>query len=171
MNDSASPKTDPSVAHPVRSAMERHDVDAVLHEFAPGFTLRSPVTEAPFDGVDSHRLLRVVLESYERWECLTELSSGDECVLITRVRIGGRDVGIVDHMRHGLDGKVVDFTAYTRPLQGTAAIGSVVAPKIALQRSRLRSRLVAALMRPAPSVTGLVDELISSLAAMHTRGG
>jgi hypothetical protein len=101
-------------AHPVRIAMEQHDIDAVLREFAPGFALRSPVTETPFDGADSHRLLRVVLESYDRWECLSELSGDDECVLITRVQIGGRDVGIVDHMRHGPDGKVVDFAAYTR---------------------------------------------------------
>ena len=157
--------------HPVRIAMERHDIDAVLREFAPGFVLRSPVTQTPFDGVDSHRLLRVVLESYERWECLSEFGNGREHVLITRVRIAGRDVDLVDHMRHGPDGKVVDFTAYTRPLEGAATIARVVAPKIALHRSRPRALLVAALTRPAPPVIGLADRLISFLAAMHTRKG
>jgi hypothetical protein len=150
--------------------MERGDVDAVLSEFAPGVVLRSPVSATQFEGADSHRLLRAVLESYEDWECLSEFGIRDEHVLITRVRIGGRDLGVVDHMRLGGDGKVVDFTAYTRPLEGTATVARVVAPKIARQRSCLRSAVTAALTRPVPSIIRVGDKMISAVASMHTRG-
>lgn len=154
--------------YPVRTAMERHDIDMVLSEFAPGFVMRSPVTPIPFVGSDSHTLLRAVLESYERWECVSEFGNEHEHVLITRVRIGGLDMGIVDHLRHGPDGRVVEFAAYTQPLVGAVTIARVVAPKVARRRSRARSVVTDVVLRPAPAVVGLADKLMSSMAAMHT---
>jgi hypothetical protein len=155
--------------HPIRVAMEQMDVDAVLRCFAPRFVLRSPVTRVPFTGADSHRLLRAVLESYERWECLAEFGDDHELVLITRTRIGGREVQVVDHMLFGPEGTVVDFTGYARPLDGTATFASVVAPRIAAERGRSRRSLVAALTRPVPAIIRLADTLVSTLAAMHSR--
>jgi hypothetical protein len=149
--------------------MEQLDVDAVLECFAPGFVLRSPVTRVPFTGPDSHRLLRAVLESYERWECLAEFGDDHELILITKTRIGGRQAQVVDHMLLGPEGTVVDFTGYARPLDGTATFASVVAPKIAGQRGRLRQFLVAALTRPLPTIIALADKLVSAVAAMHSR--
>ena len=155
--------------HPIRAAMERLDVDAALECFAPGFVLRSPVTQAPFTGADSHRLLRVVLESYESWECLAEFGDDHELLLVTKTRIGGREVQVVDHMLFGPDGAVVDFTGYARPLDGTATFASVVAPKIAGRRGRRWQLLVAVLTRPFPTIIRLADRLVSALAAMHGR--
>jgi hypothetical protein len=149
--------------------MEAGDADGVLSHFAPDFTMRSPVARIPFHGQDSHRLLRAVLESYEHWECLAEFRSGSEHVLVTRARIGGREVEVVDFMRAGTDGKVVDFTAFSRPLVGTASFARVVAPLIARQRSGLRAFFVALLTSPLPAVLGFGDRLVSALAAMHTR--
>jgi hypothetical protein len=149
--------------------MEQLDVDAVLKYFAPHFVLRSPVTRAPFTGADSHRLLRTVLESYERWECLAEFGDEHELVLITKTRIGGREVQVVDHMLFGPEGTVVDFTGYARPLDGTGTFATVVAPKIAGQRGRLRQSLVVALTRPVPAIIRLADKLVSALAGMHGR--
>jgi hypothetical protein len=149
--------------------MERRDVDAVLECFAPGFVLRSPVSRTPFTGADAHRLLRAVLDSYEQWECLAELGNDRELVLITRTRIGGREVQVVDHMLLGADGAVVDFTGYARPMDATAVFASVVAPKIAGQRGALRRSLVAALTRPVPAIIRRADALVSALAAMHRR--
>ena len=155
--------------HPIRVAMERRDVDAVLQWFAPGFVLRSPVTGTPFTGTDSHRLLRSVLESYEHWECVAEFGDEQELVLMTETRIGGREVGVVDHLRFGPEGTVVAFTGYARPLDGAATFARVVAPKIAGQRSRSRQVLVAALTRPVPAIIHRADRLVSALAAMHER--
>jgi hypothetical protein len=149
--------------------MEAGDVEGVISHFAPDFTMRSPVTSVPFHGPDSHRLLRTVLESYEHWECLAEFRNGSEHVLVTRARIGGREVEVVDFMREGADGKIVDFTAFSRPLDGTASFARVVAPLIARQRSRLRAILVAVMTRPLPALLGFGDRLVSALAAMHTR--
>jgi hypothetical protein len=156
--------------HPVRLAMEAGDIDGVIRHFAADFTLRSPVTRASLHGEDSHRLLRTVLASYERWECLAEFRDGPDHVLVTHARIGGRDVEIVDLMREGPDGNVVEFTAYSRPLDGTASFAQVVAPLIARQRSRVRAVVVALLTRPLPALLAFGDKLVSALAAMHAPG-
>jgi hypothetical protein len=148
--------------------MEAGDVEGVMSNFAEDFTMRSPVTRVPFHGAAAHRLLRSVLEGYEHWECVAEFHSGSDHVLITRARIGGRDVEVADLLRTGPDGRVVDFTAYARPLDGTASFARVIAPVIARRQRRSRALLVAAVTRPLPGILRFGDRLISAIAAMHT---
>jgi len=161
------------VTHPVLDQLlswhsARRDVAPASEPDGVVSELRRTVTPIPFVGSDSHMLLRAVLESYERWECVGEFGNEHEHVLITRVRIAGLDMGIVDHLRHGPDGRVVEFAAYTQPLVGAVTIARVVAPKIARRRSRARSVVTDVVLRPAPAIVGLADKLISSMAAMHT---
>jgi hypothetical protein len=111
--------------------------------------------------------MREVLTSYEDWDCLVELSNGDWHALVTRARIGGREVEVVDLMRQE-GGKVVDFTAFSRPLDGTATFAAVIAPRFAARRGRIWRFIVALLTRPLPRLLAFGDRLISRLAALHS---
>ena len=70
-----------------------------------------------------------MLDSFESWECVAEIGDDHRLILIARVQIRGREVQLVDDMRVGPDGMVVEFTVYARPLAGSAMLASVAAPK------------------------------------------
>jgi hypothetical protein len=149
----------------MRAAMERRDAAAMVELFAPDAVFRSPVTATPFEGREAvAELMEAVVEQFETWECTDEITTGDSTVLLIRGRIGGRDVDLVDVMRHDEQGRVTEMRVHGRPISGVAAFAAAVGPRLARRRGRLAVLVVTLLARPLPGVLALGDRIISRLA-------
>ncbi len=143
----------------LRAAMEAQDLDRAVDAFASGAILRSPLTDAlVFEGRDQIRAItQVVLEAFEDLRYVSELRTGDSAFLVSRARVGGADLEIVDHIRLDPDGKIREFTVFFRPLPAAAVALRVIGAGLGRRRSALRGRLISALARPLGFLTAKGD--------------
>jgi hypothetical protein len=118
----------------------------MVDSLADDVLVYSPITDAPLFVGREHvaALLVLLVEKYERWECRGEGQIGDSHVLIIRGRFGGREVELVDVIRHNAHGQVQEMRFHGRPMHGIAAFAPAVGPPVLRRRSRFR----AAVLRP-----------------------
>jgi hypothetical protein len=151
--------------HPIRAAMEARDREAIAELLAPDVNLFSPLIGVPFRGrAPVAVLLELIAESFERWQTVEEFRSGDRHVIVTRARIGGRDVDLVEVLAHDEHGRIREFRVHGRPMSAVAAFGAVIGPRLARRRGRARAALVRALTAPLPGLLALGDRTVARLA-------
>jgi hypothetical protein len=151
----------PSDQLELRAAMEARDLDRAVDAFASGAILRSPLTDGlAFEGRDQIRAItQVVLEKFENLRYVSELRTGDTAFLVSRARVGGADVEIVDYIRLNPDGRIRECTIFFRPLPAAAVALRVIGAGLGRRRSALRGRLISALARPLGFLAGTGDEI------------
>lgn len=150
--------------HPLRLAMEARDHAAFVATLAPDVVLHSPATAVPFRGREAvAALTRPVIAGFESWECRYEIADGDRHVLAIRARIGGRDVELMEELRHDGDGKVSELRLHGRPLAGVAAFAGVAGPALARPRGRLYALAVGLVTGPLPRLLAAGDALVARL--------
>ena len=118
--------------HPFRVAAESHDIDALLTTLAPDVVLHSPVTFAPYAGKETvGRLLRLVSEAFDGWQCVTETHDPDGVIgFVFRTHVGDRELEGLDLLRLDADGLIAELTVMIRPLSGLIALAQVIGPKV-----------------------------------------
>lgn len=121
------------MTHAFRTAVEAHDIEAVVTTLAPDVVLHSPVTFYPFEGRDAvATVLRAVIEVFEDFAYTDELTAGATTALVFTARIGDRRVEGVDLLRNDGDGRVADLTVLVRPRSGLEALAAAMAQRLGL---------------------------------------
>lgn len=160
------------VPHPLRTAMEARDVDAMVATLAPDVVFRSPAVSTPFVGREAVReLFTALIASLEEFEYTHEIDGGETRVIGFRARIAGRPVEGVDLLEHDADGRVREITVYARPLSGAAAFVAAIGPRLAAARSPARGRFAAIGTRPLPGFLAFVDAVGARLIRARTLKG
>jgi hypothetical protein len=114
-----------------RSAAEAGDLDALLATLAPDVVFRSPVVFAPYTGREATGLvLGVVMEVFEDFRYVDQLSAADSEALVFQARIGDRRLDGIDHLRFGADGLVSQLTVFIRPLSGVLAARDAIGARL-----------------------------------------
>src|SRR4051812_35471219 len=142
---------------PVRAAMLARDADALVATFAPDVVLLSPVTARPFRGREEvGELMTELLAALEDLEYTAVAVDGDTYLVAFRVRLGGREVQLVDLMRFDDEGRLREIVVHARPMAGAALFAGVVGPRIARRRARWRG-VAAQAARPLPRALRALD--------------
>jgi hypothetical protein len=117
--------------HPFRIAVEARDHEAVLATLHHDVVLHSPIAFEPFRSkAVVGRLLGVLLEHvFEDFAYTDELAAeGGAHALIFASRVGDKQVQGLDLLRHGDDGRILDFTVMVRPLSAAMALRDAIGP-------------------------------------------
>jgi hypothetical protein len=118
--------------HPVRAAIEAHDLDALAALFADDIVFHSPVAFHPFAGRATVReVLENVMEVFDGFHYVDELAGPGTHGLVFRAKVGERDVEGLDHLRFDAEGRVSEFTVMVRPLSGLVALAEAMGPRVA----------------------------------------
>ncbi len=120
------------MSHAFRTAVENRDLLAVSAALAPDVVFRSPVAFAPFRGrEDVTEVLGNVMEVFEDFTYVDELSGEGTHALIFTAQVAGRDLQGLDHLVLDDDGLVTELTVMVRPLSGVIALAEAMAPRVA----------------------------------------
>ncbi len=131
--------------HPFVAALAARDHAALVHTLAPDVVLHPPVVLTTFDGRETvGELYAADMESFEEFEVVEELSSGDTYAFFWRGRMEGRFVEGAIRLRLDSAGKVGDITVVGRPLSGLAGFMTGTGPRFARRR---RGPVVGAMLR------------------------
>jgi hypothetical protein len=130
--------------------MEARDLRAVVESFAPDAVFRSPFTDRLcFIGREQiAELVEVLFEVFEDLRYIEQSRVGNLVFLTARVRVGGRELEIVDRLQLGPDGQIEEMTVFFRPLPASAVALRLIGAGLARRKSRLRSALLSTLARP-----------------------
>jgi len=144
---------------PLRSAMEARDLAAAVEAFAPNAVLHSPITgKLRFEGRGQiAALLRVVLDVFDEFSYTDEFRSAQGAILIAKAKLGSTEVELVDHIRLGPDGKIIEMTVFFRPMPAIAVALRSLGVGLARRKSRTRAALVSALSGPLVFLTRAGD--------------
>jgi hypothetical protein len=144
---------------PLRAAMEARDLSAVVDSFAPDAVLHSPFTaKLTFNGRDEiGAVTKVILDVFDDLHYTEELRGENAAVLVSRARVGGEEIEMVDHMRLGPDGKIQEFTVFFRPLPATTAALRLIGAGLGRRKSPARAAIISALARPLAFMTRTGD--------------
>lgn len=109
--------------HPFRAAVEARDLDAAIALLHPDCTFHSPAVYRPYEGRDATAfVLRAVVEVFEDFRYVDELTGDDTHGLVFEARVGDREVTGWDYLRTDEDGLITEFTVMVRPLSGLQAL-------------------------------------------------
>ena len=144
-----------------RAAGERTDLAAFLETLGPSVRLRSPISfRARFEGLDTvAALMQAVFDVIHDIEYFEDVGTSTTRGLFYRARIGGQAVEGAILVRLDERAKVTEMTMFFRPLPGLAALTAMLTPRLAAQRGRARSLVVAAMTRPVAFLTRAGDAL------------
>ena len=120
------------MTHPVRTAIEARDLDALSALLAEDVVFNSPVAFHQYTGrATVTELLRNVMEVFTDFHYVDELVGDGSHALIFSAGVGGRTVLGLDHLRFDADGLVSEFTVMVRPLSGVIALAEAMGPRVA----------------------------------------
>jgi hypothetical protein len=118
--------------HAFRAAVEARDLPAMVETLSHDVAFHSPVAFKPFEGrAVVEQLLGHVMETFEDFRYVDELSGDGTHALIFRARIGEKQVHGLDHFELDGDGRIAVFTVMVRPLSGAIALAEAMGPKVA----------------------------------------
>ena len=119
------------MSHPVRAAIEAHDVDAVATLLSEDVVFKSPAVYRPYQGRDVVvALLGVVSQVFENFRYVNEWRDGKTTILRFEANVGDRELQGIDILEDGADGLVESFTVMIRPLSGLQALAAAVTAHI-----------------------------------------
>lgn len=111
--------------------MEERDIEAMVSLLSPQVRLYSPVAFRPFVGhVQVRELFVHLLEVFEGFHYVDELVGDGSHALIFRAHIGEVQVQGLDHLVHGDDGLVTEFTVMVRPLSASIRLAETMGPRV-----------------------------------------
>jgi hypothetical protein len=120
------------MTHPVRTAIEARDVDALRALFADDIVFNSPVAFHPYTGRDTVvELLTHVMQVFTDFRYVDELAGEGTHALVFTAGVSGRAVEGLDHLRFDDAGLVSEFTVMVRPLSGAIALAEAMGPRVA----------------------------------------
>ena len=118
------------MSHPLRTAIEADDIDAVASLLAEDVVFRSPAVYRPYEGRETVvALLALVAQVFENFRYVNEWRDGATTILFFEANVGNRDLQGIDILEEGEDGLVQRFTVMIRPLSGLQAVAAAVAAR------------------------------------------
>lgn len=106
-----------------RSAVEAHDLEAMMEVFAEDVSFHSPIVFKTYHGKDELRfVLAGVMQVFGDLHYVAEYRSATGAVLHFRTRVGGRELDGIDLLEFGADGLCHDFTVMVRPYSAATAL-------------------------------------------------
>jgi hypothetical protein len=145
----------------LRAGMEARNVAAVLETFAEDAVLHSPLTDRlSFTGRDEiATLIPVLFAVFEELHYTDQVTSESTTFLVLRTTIAGRDLEIVDRLRFGASGTIVEFTAFFRPLPVATLALQRIGAGLGRQRSRPLGMFMATATSPLVAMAGAGDRM------------
>jgi hypothetical protein len=139
--------------------MEAREHAAVVDSFAPDAVLYSPLTtRLAFTGRGQiATLVEVLFEVFPDVRYTDEVLTNGTAVLVWRSVISGQDIEGVDVLRLRPDGKIVEFTAFFRPLPAAAAALRTISAGLTRRKSPAKAALMSALTQPLAILTRAGD--------------
>jgi hypothetical protein len=117
-----------------RTAVEARDFDAISSLLADDVVFRSPVVFTPYEGRDvTMVILRNVIEVFQDFHYVRELSDEDGHALIFEATVDGLTIVGCDFLRYDEAGKIVDFTVMVRPLNAAHALATAMAARMGVR--------------------------------------
>jgi limonene-1,2-epoxide hydrolase len=99
-----------------RTAVEKHDLDAMLAVFADDVSFHSPIVFKTYRGKEALRfILSGVMKVLKDFRYVGEYEAPEGGVLHFRARVDDRDVDGIDMLHFRDDGLCDDFTVMVRP--------------------------------------------------------
>jgi hypothetical protein len=119
------------MSHPVRAAIEAHDVEAVAALLSEDVVFRSPAVYRPYQGREVVvALLGVVAQVFENFRYVNEWRDGNTTILGFEANVGDRELQGIDILEEGADALVESFTVMVRPLSGLQALAAAVTARV-----------------------------------------
>jgi hypothetical protein len=119
------------MSHPVRAAIEAHDVGTVAALLSEDVVFKSPAVYRPYQGREVVvALLTVVAEVFENFRYVNEWRDGATTILSFAATVGDRELEGIDILEDGADGLVQSFTVLVRPLSGLQALAAAVTARV-----------------------------------------
>jgi hypothetical protein len=119
------------MSHPVRAAIEAHDVGAVAALLSEEVVFKSPAVYRPYQGREVVvALLGVVEQVFENFRYVNEWRDGRTTILSFEASVGDRELQGIDILEDGADGLVQSFTVMVRPLSGLQALAAAVTARV-----------------------------------------
>ena len=114
-----------------REAVEAADPDAMEAALAPDVVFNSPAVFKPYEGREQvMALLRHVIEVFEDFEYVDELSGEGTHGLVFRARVGDKQLDGWDYLTLDEDGLVTRLTVMIRPLSGLIAVAQEMGSRL-----------------------------------------
>jgi SnoaL-like domain len=99
---------------------------------SPDVVFSSPVAFKPFRGrADVTEVLSNVMEVFEDFAYIDELTGEGSHALVFSASVGGRALQGLDHLRFDDDGLISEFTVMVRPLSSVIALAEAMGPRVA----------------------------------------
>ncbi len=126
--------------HPFRTAVEKHDLDAVHALLAEDATFLSPVAFKPYHGREMvAAILRGAMRVFQDFHYVKELSDGDEHALVFKARIDNTDIHGCDFLTMNEDGLIQEFCVMLRPMSAVHAMSEAMRSQFELIDRELRT--------------------------------
>jgi hypothetical protein len=108
-----------------RRAAEAKDFSKGEELFSPDVVFRSPAVFKPYEGLEVLGvILTNVAQVFEDFRYVDQVETGDTAVLVFEARVGEKELGGVDVLRFGKDGKIAELMVMIRPASGLIALGA-----------------------------------------------
>jgi hypothetical protein len=115
-----------------RRAVEARDLPAALALLHPDVEFRSPAVHTPYVGAEQvGSILGHVLEVFEDFRYVDELSGQGTHGLVFRARVGNRDLEGWDYLTTDDSGLITTFVVMVRPLSGLVALAEAMGARLA----------------------------------------
>lgn len=125
-----------------REAVEARDLDAVDALLADDVVFRSPVVFSAYQGKEiTGAILRAVIEVFEDFHYVRELSDATGHALVFEATVDGLSITGCDFLQLDESGRIVDFTVMVRPLRAAEALKTRMAERF----PQIQAAAVAAL--------------------------
>ena len=114
-----------------RAAVEAEDMDAAVALLADDVVFHSPVVFKPYRGRAAVGvILRAVVEVFEDFTYVREITDGPDQALVFTARVGDRQLEGLDLLRLDDSGAIAELTVMIRPLQGVLALAEAMKAKL-----------------------------------------
>ena len=145
----------------LRTAMEARNAEAIVDAFAPDAVFHSPLTgKLAFKGREQiAALTNIILDVLTDFRYTDELLGENSGILVSRAKVDGIDIEMVDHIRFGSDGKIQEFTVFMRPLPAATAALRLIGAGLGRRKSLARAALISALTSPLAFMTRTGDDI------------
>lgn len=114
-----------------RAAVESKDLEAMRDALHPDVVFNSPAVHAPYEGREkAMALLTEVIEVFEDFSYVDELTGEDTHGLVFRARVADKQLQGWDYLRLDDEGLVTEFTVMIRPLSGLMAVAQAMMERL-----------------------------------------
>ena len=154
----------PPASQGFRDAFAVRDFAAMREVLHPDVVLNSPILSTPFEGREAVlELFEVITSTLEDVRFTVDLSADDIHFFSFHARVGATEMQGADIVRVGEDGRIVEFTIFFRPLEGTTVLAAALGKGLARRKSPARAAFAGAAMAPMIALSRAADRIAPRL--------